>query len=83
MMHFQAEGIEHVLTQKMDEYVLVVEKVDIDPATGKPEGRYVLSIEEKRKQWKKDDAKVRYILTICLNEYDQEDYTEYINIKEL
>ena len=82
MMHFQAEGIEHVLTQKMDEYVLVVEKVDIDPATGKPEGRYVLSIEEKRKQWKKDDAKVRYILTICLNEYDQEDCAEHINAKE-
>lgn len=83
LLHFQAEGIEHVLNQKMEDFVLVVEYTDADPSDP-TKGKYprVVNVDEKKKQWNRDDAKVRYILTICLNDYDQEDCAEHTTAKE-
>ena len=80
-LHFEAKNQDFVLETTLDEYA----KYAMATTSSTSDNRHpqMAYDQEKRKEFKKADAEVRYIITICVEDFDQEAIQDIKSIKKI
>jgi hypothetical protein len=94
-LHFQSEDFDYVITTTITEYALIAPFKQLSTGASTSQStsgsaqppapvsspRGALNV-DKEKEWRKSDAKARFIITTCVGEFDQEDIADLTTAKQ-